>query len=55
MRHIYEIHEEVQKKIAISTEQFKSHADTHPFEGDERSIHELKLVFFQTLFEWVNA
>ena len=23
--------------------------------GDERSIHELKLFFFQTLFEWANA
>ena len=25
------------------------------FEGDERSIHELKLFFFQNLFEWANA
>ena len=25
------------------------------FEGNERSIHNLKLSFFQTLFEWVNA
>ncbi|KAL0016506.1 hypothetical protein SO802_003575, partial [Lithocarpus litseifolius] len=23
--------------------------------GEERSIHELKLFFFQTLFEWENA
>ena len=25
------------------------------FEGNERSIHELKHFFFQTLFEWTNA
>ena len=23
--------------------------------GEERSIHELKLFFFQTLFEWASA
>ena len=23
--------------------------------GDERSIHELKLFFFQALFEWASA
>ena len=25
------------------------------FDGNERSIHELKLLFFQTLFDWANA
>ena len=25
------------------------------FEGNERSIHELKLLFFQTLIDWANA
>ena len=29
--------------------------NTRTFEGDERSIHELKHFFFQTLFEWANA
>lgn len=29
--------------------------NTRTFEGDERLIHELKLFFFQTLFEWANA
>ena len=29
--------------------------NTRIFEGDERSIHELKLFFFQTLFDWANA
>ena len=29
--------------------------NTPTFEGDERSIHELKHFFFQTLFEWSNA
>ena len=25
------------------------------FEGSERSIHDLKLSFFQALFVWINA
>ena len=29
--------------------------NTRIFVGDERSIHELKLFFFQTLFDWANA
>ena len=29
--------------------------NTHTFDGNERSIHELKLLFFQTLFYWANA
>ena len=29
--------------------------DVCTFEGNERSIHNLKRSFFQTLFEWVNA
>ena len=29
--------------------------NTRTFEGDERSIHELKLFFLQTLLEWANA
>ena len=29
--------------------------NTHTFEGNERSIHHLKLLFFQTLFEWATA
>ena len=29
--------------------------NTCTFYGNERSIHELILLFFQTLFDWVNA
>ena len=29
--------------------------NTHTLDGNERSIHELKLLFFQTLFDWANA
>ena len=29
--------------------------NTWTFDGNERSIHELKLLFFQTLFDWANA
>ena len=29
--------------------------NTHTFEGNERSIHHLKILFFQTLFEWATA
>ena len=29
--------------------------NTHTFDGNERSIHELKLLFFQTFFDWANA
>ena len=29
--------------------------NTHTFDGNERLIHELKLLFFQTLFYWANA
>ena len=29
--------------------------NTRTFDGNERSIHELKLLFFQTFFDWANA
>ena len=29
--------------------------NAHTFEGDERSIHDLKRLFLQTLYEWTNA
>lgn len=29
--------------------------NAHTFEGNGRSIHELKLLFFQTLLDWANA
>lgn len=29
--------------------------NAQPYEGNERSIQDLKLYFFQTLFEWTNA
>lgn len=29
--------------------------NAHTFEGNVRSIHDLKLLFFQTSFEWATA
>ena len=29
--------------------------NAHIFKGNERPIHDLKLSFFHTLFEWANA